>query len=212
MAFLVVSPVVFGFVAALCQVFPFAGSRHQTYLLPFLAAGLSAAFEWIPRRWVVPILLLGTSIAPFWISRTSPDNSPRSQSISDMTEAVNYVHSNIPRGVAIFVDEETRLELEHYLAQDRADPNGVHFLPDGSETVDGYRLIPPANYTWSFYPGAVLTQANQRASELAIPRSSPLWLVSVARMDPPLAPRLSFEQMHSSRVFGVISVIEVVRN
>jgi hypothetical protein len=129
-----------------------------------------------------------------------------------MTEAVSYVHSNVPRGAAIFVDDETRLELEHYLAQDRADPKGVHVLPDGSETVDGYRLIPPADYTWSFNPSAVLTQANQRASEFAIPRSSPLWLVSVAWLDPPLAPRLPIEQMHSSRVFGVISVIEVVRN
>jgi hypothetical protein len=208
-ALLVVSPIVVGFIAALCQVFPFTGSRHQTYLLPFVAAGLSAAFEWIPRRWAVPILLLGTSIAPFWISRTSPDNNPANQSISDMTEAISYIHSNVPRGAAILVDDETRFELEHYL--DRDQTKRVHYLPDGSDIVDGYHLIVPADYTWSFNSSAVVKQANQRANELAIPRSNPLWLVSVAWLDPPLAPRLPVEQMRSSRVFGVISVIEIVR-
>ena len=212
MAFLVASPVAVGFVAALCQVFPFTGSRHQAYLLPFLAAGLAAGFAWIPRRWAVPLLLLGICIAPFWIIRTAADNNPQNQSISDMTTAIDYIHSNVPRSAAIFVDYETRLELEHYLAQDRAHPKGGHVLPDGSETVDEYRLIPPANYVWSFNPTTVLALANQRASELAIPRNGPLWLVSVAWLNPPLAPRLPMEQMRSNRVFGVISVIEVVRN
>jgi hypothetical protein len=65
-ALLVISPFVVGSIAALFRVFPFAGSRHQTYLLPFLAAGISAAFAWVPRGRAVPILLLGVVVAPFW--------------------------------------------------------------------------------------------------------------------------------------------------
>jgi len=49
-ALLVISPFVVGFIAALFRVFPFAGSRHQTYLLPFLAAGISAAFCLVAAR------------------------------------------------------------------------------------------------------------------------------------------------------------------
>src|SRR5208282_4793947 len=64
MAFLVISPFAVGFAAAVFQVFPFGGSRHQTYLLPFLAAGISAGLAWLPRGWPVPLLLLGVVIAP----------------------------------------------------------------------------------------------------------------------------------------------------
>ncbi|MGA2076377.1 MAG: glycosyltransferase family 39 protein [Terriglobia bacterium] len=55
-AFLVISPLAVGFAAAVAQVFPFAGSRHQTCLLPFLAAGIAAALAWLQRGWAVPLL------------------------------------------------------------------------------------------------------------------------------------------------------------
>jgi uncharacterized membrane protein len=59
MALLILAPFVVGFGTAIFRVLPFAGSRHQTYLLPFLAAGFAAAVAWIPRKLVVPLFLAG---------------------------------------------------------------------------------------------------------------------------------------------------------
>ena len=73
---LIAAPFLVGFTAALLQVFPFTGSRHQTYLLPFLAAAFSAALAWAPRKLAAPLLLVAVAVAPIWGMRNPPDNNP----------------------------------------------------------------------------------------------------------------------------------------
>jgi uncharacterized membrane protein len=55
LASLIVFPFAVGFVTAIFHVFPFVGSRHQTYLLPFLAEGIAAGLTWMPRGLVLQL-------------------------------------------------------------------------------------------------------------------------------------------------------------
>jgi hypothetical protein len=98
MALLVLSPFGVGFMAAVFRVFPLSGSRHQTYLLPFLATGISAALAWLPRARVVPPLLLGAVMAPLWVIHSTPENDARVVPIGAMTAAIDYVGRMVPRG------------------------------------------------------------------------------------------------------------------
>jgi hypothetical protein len=142
-ALLVISPFVVGFIAALFRVFPFAGSRHQTYLLPFLAAGISAAFAWLPRGRAVPILLLGAVVAPFWAIHSSPENDARVMPISAMTAAISYIGRTVPRGTPLFADDMTRDVLRYYLSRNDKALDIVRVEEGAEEWLGDHRFVIP---------------------------------------------------------------------
>jgi glucuronoarabinoxylan endo-1,4-beta-xylanase len=207
-ALLVISPFALGFAAAVVQVFPFAGSRHQTYLLPFLAAGFSAALAWL-RRWLaVPLLLLGVIIAPRWVTHTAPDNDSRVMSMSDMTAAIEYINRRVPRGAPLFVDYETREQLRYYLARDDANLDTFSSEAGVEERLGGYRVVVPRKYVWAFSPDEALEQVADSAEALGVPPGEPLWLVSAAWLGPSFASRLPARGGRDAKEFGRISVFE----
>ena len=207
MALLVVSPFLVGFVAAVLQVFPFGGSRHQTYLLPFLAVGIAAAFSLLPRVSVVPVLLLGVVIAPHWISRALPDNNLQVDPLTDMTAAMEYVKQTIPPGATIYVDYETRQVLRYHLARNNWFPRTLQSGPAREQWYGGYRVVVPQENVWVFRPDEVLAQATETARETGAQSGDPLWVVSVAWADPLFASRLPAGQSPDVKEFGMISVI-----
>jgi hypothetical protein len=210
MALLILTPFVAGFGTAIFRVLPFAGSRHQTYLLPFLAAGLAAALAWIPRKLVVPLLLAGVVYAPLWIVRTPPDNSQRTVPMRDMTAAINYIHQVVPRDAPLYMDAKTRFILKYYLGGH--DPNLDSWPHGNDEKFGDYPVIAPRSFGWVFSSKDALTRVNESAKESGVPPGQPLWVVSVAWLDQePLASGLSAGSYRSAREFGAISVIETER-
>ena len=207
-ALLVMSPFVFGFVAAIFQIFPFAGTRHQAYLLPFLAAGIAAALACLPRGWMVPLLLLGAVISPHWLSRAMPDNNMHVDRLSDMTAAMQYVKQTIPAGAPIFVDYETRHVLRYYLARDESFPGTLQTYLNPERFYGGYHVVVPATYTWVFQPDDVLAEAQKSTQAIGAPPGNPLWVVSVAWADPLFASRIPAGQVRDLKQFGMISVIK----
>ncbi len=119
-----------GLGASIVQVFPFAGSRHQTYLLPMIAMGVSAVVSWIRARVALAIILLSGIMAPLWVARAMPENNPRTMPLDDMTSAIRCVKRMVPLGSAMFVDYQTRYVLRYYLT--RNDPTVGHALWAGS--------------------------------------------------------------------------------
>ena len=207
MALLILTPFAVGFVTALFQALPFAGSRHQTYLLPFLAAGFSAAFAWIPRKLVVPLLLAGVVYAPFWVVRTPPDNSRRTVPIGDMTAAINYVNQVVPSNAPLFLDEKTHYILKYYLGGN--DPNLDSWQYRSDEKLDGHLVIAPRAFGWVFSPNDALTKVNKSARDLGVLPNEPLWIISVAWLDgESLASGLPAGSYRSAKEFGAISVVE----
>ena len=179
LALLIISPLLLGFATAVCQVLPFAGSRHQTYLLPFLAVGFSAALTWMPRTWMAPLLLLGVVLAPHWLTHNPPDNNPRILPIRDMTAATNYIQQAVPRGSPLFVDEQTRYLLGYYLGRNDSSLDSQRPLRS-NERIDGRRIVAPRGYVWSFNPKETFPQLNDSAGTLGLVPTEPLWVVSAA--------------------------------
>lgn len=117
---LLISPFVIGFVAAVCHVLPFAGSRHQTYLLPFVAAGFSAVLTRMHRNWAATFLLVGVLLAPVAAVRITRQYKSHILPIGDMAAAIAYMNGNIPRNAWLFVDDQTRYILGYYLAKNQS--------------------------------------------------------------------------------------------
>jgi 4-amino-4-deoxy-L-arabinose transferase-like glycosyltransferase len=211
MSLLILTPFAVGFATALFQVLPFAGSRHQTYLLPFLAAGFSAALVWIPRKLAVPLLLAGAVYAPFWVLRTPPDNSQRTVPIGDMTAAINYIDQVVPSNAPLFLDVKTYYILRYYLGGH--DPSLDSWQHRKDEKLAGHLVMNPRAIGWVFSPKDALTKVNDSARDLGMPRGEPLWIISVAWLDQEsLASGLPAGSYRSAKGFGAISVVETEPN
>jgi len=201
-----------GFAAAVFLVFPFAGSRHQTYLLPFLAAGISAALASPQRGRALLLLLLGAVIAPLWVTRAMPDNNPRVLPRGDMTAAITYVARMVPRGSPLFVDFETREVLRYYLARNDTSLDTVRSEAAVEESLGGYRVVlaPRKDALWAFRPDDALERVTESARTLGVPPGDPLWVVSAAWLEASLASRLPAGGDRDVKEFGHISVIGVL--
>jgi 4-amino-4-deoxy-L-arabinose transferase-like glycosyltransferase len=208
MGLLIILPFAIGFAAAVAQVFPFDGTRHQAYLLPFLAAGFSAAFACLRRGLAVPLLMLGTVFAPLWAIHSVPDNNNRELSVRDMRAAIVYVHGMVPRGSPLFVDDETRLVLRYYLAANYASLDTSRSRTGIEEQLGGYRVVVPKKFTWAFRPNEVIEQVTDSARAMSVPAGDPLWCVSDAWQDPSLASRLPAGRYRDVKEFGRITVIK----
>ncbi len=212
MALLVFAPFAMGFAADVALVLPFAGSRHQTYLLPFFAAGISAALACLPRGRAVPLLLLGAVIAPFLVTRAAPDNNSRTMQKADMTAAIEYVGRMVPRGSPLFVDFETREILRYYLTRNDTTSDAMPSEGTIEERIGGYRVIlaPRKDKLWAFRPDDALEQVIRSARAIGLPSEEPLWVFSVAWLEPSLASRLPGAGNLDVREFGRVSVIRVL--
>jgi hypothetical protein len=198
-----------GFVAGIFQVFPFAGSRHQTYLLPFFVSGISAALVWLQPRLAALLFLIGVIvIAPIWVTYSAPDNNGRILAKGDMTAAIEFVDRTVPRGAPLFADYETLYVLKYYLARD--DTNQGALRSEKEERLGGYRIVTPREWVWAFRPNEVLDQVNESAQAIGVRPGDPLWVISAAWTEPSLASRLASGQNRESREFGRISVIKII--
>jgi hypothetical protein len=209
-ALLLISPFVVGFIAALFRVFPFAGSRHQTYLLPFLAGGISAAFAWVPRGRAVPILLLGAVVAPFWAIHSSPENDGRVVPISAMTAAISYIGRTVPRGTPLFADDMTRDVLRYYLSRNDKALDIVRFEEGPEEWLGGHRFVIPPTAPRAFRPAEMVEEVTEAARMIGVPSGDPLCVVSVAWKEPSLASRLPAGGDRDVKEFSRISVISIL--
>jgi Dolichyl-phosphate-mannose-protein mannosyltransferase len=212
MALLIISPLAVGLAAGICHVFPFAGSRHQTYLLPFVAAGLSAALTWMKRTWAAPLVLLGMLLGPLWVAHIPPDNNTRSEPVSDMRAAIHYINHTIPHDAPLFVDQETNFLLKYYLGRDDSSLNSFPASLGHGKTMGGHQVIEPAGSGWSFNSSKVFQQVNACARSLNVARGSSLWIVSVAWRGPALATQISGGAHSLVEKFGETSIIEILRN
>ena len=206
LAFLIAVPFAVGLAAAVAHVFPFAGSRHQTYLLPFIAMGFSSALGLVKRHLAPVLLLVGAAAAPIWILRVPPDSGPWIQSVRDMSSAISYLHQEIPLGAPIIVDDQTRFILAYYLGRDDA---GLYIPSSGLDNgriVGGYRLYEPSSYVWSFSPNGAFTQEKETARSMALPPGTPIWFVSVNNVS--FASQFPKESIRRAGEFGKISIIE----
>jgi hypothetical protein len=211
LALLLVSPFVVGFACAIIRVFPFAGSRHQAYLLPFLAATLAASLACLPRKSAVLFLLAGVVIAPFWVARARPDNDPRTVPLSNMIAATQYIDGVTPPGAPLFTDYDTRAVLRYYFTRnDRSFDRLIRLNAPGEEQLGRYRVVVPQDAGWNFRPDEVLQQVAQSAQVSGVPPCEPLRIVSLAWWAPSLAAQLPLNDHRQAKEFGLISVMKVL--
>jgi hypothetical protein len=111
-------PFVINCAAALAGVYPYGGTRHDSYLAIFAMPAVAVAIaRWRPRSTPATVLLLALALAVcnFTVVPAGAYIRPKNQSIGLMASAVEYLQRSVPPGSIIVTDYESGLLLSYYV-------------------------------------------------------------------------------------------------
>jgi hypothetical protein len=120
-AFLLCFPLVLNCGLALAQIYPYGGSRHDSYLAIFVMSGIALALaHWKPQRtWWKPValavILAACNLFP------SPQGEyirPQDENRRLMAKTVSSLRA-LPPGSIVFTDDQGGLLLSYYLCQSK---------------------------------------------------------------------------------------------
>lgn len=117
LAFLLAFPLAANCVLALCRIYPYGGTRHDSYLTIFAIPAIAITLaSWNPRIKWIPAAALATVllICNLFPAPTGQYIAPKNQSRQVIQNAVNLLR-NVPPGSIIFTDNQGGLLLSYYL-------------------------------------------------------------------------------------------------
>jgi len=104
--------------AALVGVYPYGGTRHDSYLAIFAMPAIAFAItRWRPsQKWEMPAAVaLALAICNFTVTASGSYIRPENQKKELMEQAARYLHASAPSGSLIVTDYESGLLLSYYV-------------------------------------------------------------------------------------------------
>jgi hypothetical protein len=140
LGFFLLLPFVINAAAAIVDLYPYGGTRHSAFLIPFAIAGVSLVIAKLARGRLFPamgIAALIVAICQGFGAPHRPYMHREDQRRRNMTQAVDAIRQRVPHGDVIFVDFQTSFLLRFYLCPEisftglppaafRTFPCGVH--------------------------------------------------------------------------------------
>ena len=120
-AFLLCFPLVLNCGLALGQIYPYGGTRHDSYLAIFVIPGIALALgHWKPQRtwWKPAALAIVLAACNLFPSPQGVYIRPRDENRRLMADAVSSLRA-LPPGSIVFTDDQGGLLLSYYLCQSR---------------------------------------------------------------------------------------------
>jgi 4-amino-4-deoxy-L-arabinose transferase-like glycosyltransferase len=143
LAFLLAFPLVVNCLVAMLKVYPYGGSRHDSYLSTFALSGVAISLaRWNPRwKWAKPVAIgIVLAICNLFPTPQGEYIRVRDQNRKLMSAAVETLRS-LPPGSTILTDDQGGLLLSYYLCDSRVaqieEPHFELFMraPCGDKTV-----------------------------------------------------------------------------
>ena len=118
LALFLMLPFVINAGAAIVDLYPYGGTRHSAFLVPFAVAGVSLAITKLTRRRLVPALgvaVLTVAICQGFGAPHRPYIRREDQRRSNMTQAMDAIRQSVAPDDVIFVDFQSSFLLRFYL-------------------------------------------------------------------------------------------------
>lgn len=141
---LLLLPFVLTCAAAIADVYPFGGTRHSAFLIPFAIAGVSLGLASLVKEKAelgIAAALAMVAVSALFGVPHRPYMTRQDQSTENMSRAMTFLRQNVPAEGVILVDYQTSLLLGHYLCEqkpmvfDRSLPGYLIFR------CGGYRVL-----------------------------------------------------------------------
>jgi hypothetical protein len=200
-------PFILGCGGALLGILPFGNSRHISYLLPFIAAGIAlGAARLIAGRRAWLCLCIGLLCAGMTHGFWQPLFADPQMSASHMEAAIRKLHEEVPAGEVLFVDDSTHFLLTYYLARD-IPCRGSKYESD----VGGVRMLWPrsSRFTPEVFDRDIIVMARS----IGLPPGTLVHAMVLSwknddRMESFLA-RYPFQKKERRWTFGPISLLRI---
>ena len=117
LGFLLLAPFVINCALALGGVFPYGGTRHNSYLAAFAVPGIAVALaRWrSPKIWMKSLAItLALAICNLFVVPAGAYIRPKNQRRQLMMQAMDWMHRSLPPNAIIFTDLEGGLLLSYY--------------------------------------------------------------------------------------------------
>ncbi len=108
-------PFVINAAAAIVDLYPYGGTRHSAFLIPFAVAGVSVAIAMLTRRRLplaLSVAVLTVAVCQIFGAPHRPYMRREDQRRSNMTQAMEAIRQRVSPGDVIFVDFQTSFLLE----------------------------------------------------------------------------------------------------
>jgi len=119
---LLLLPFAFGMSAALLDLYPYGGTRHNIYLILFAAAGVAIAVSTLLLESTIPILVVAAIALPYSYLHPLPDPQQMDraeQKVELMRDVLSYVRTSVRPAEPIFTDYQASILLAYYLGRDQ---------------------------------------------------------------------------------------------
>ena len=179
---LLLLPFVLAGAAALARIYPYGGTRHSAFLLPFALAGVSFALAHLLKDRLVSGIAVALVIAllcNLFPAHRQPYISRSDQGLDKMNAAVDFMQRQIAPDEIIFTDSLTGLLVEHYLCDHRM-PNEDHSMAGFiSFNCGGHRVIVTDWKTSYFTPRRFYDQWQVMATKYDLQPGTRVWITQM---------------------------------
>jgi hypothetical protein len=132
--------------AGVASLYPYGGTRHSSFLAPFVIAGISFLIARLVNQritWGLAAAVGVVALCQLFGSPHRPYMLRQDQSTTNMTHAITSLRQQVPAGSRIFVDFQTFFEIRYYLCPDSPTPNYTYTSGLGAFDCSGYEVITP---------------------------------------------------------------------
>jgi Dolichyl-phosphate-mannose-protein mannosyltransferase len=214
---LLMLPFVINCATAIADLYPYGGTRHSAFLVPFAVAGASLAIARLTRGRVVHALaaaVLIVAICQLFGTPHRPYMRREDQQRSNMTEALDAIREKVTADDVILVDFQTNFLLRFYLCPE-AIPEGLPASDFRTYTCGGYRVISTNSETNVLTADSFLRRRKELVNAVGLKSGETIWIFQ-AGWDIALAQELQqkipeFHDLKTESFGRNISLMKLIR-
>jgi Dolichyl-phosphate-mannose-protein mannosyltransferase len=139
-------PFVVNCAAGVASWYPYGGTRHSSFLAPFVIAGVSVLIARVVKQrvvWGLGSALAIVALCQLFGSPHRPYMLRQDQSTAQMARAIASLRRQVPAGGRVFVDFQTFFEIRYYLCPNSPTPDYTYTSGLGAFDCGGYQVITP---------------------------------------------------------------------
>jgi Dolichyl-phosphate-mannose-protein mannosyltransferase len=197
---LIALPFAINCAAAVADLYPYGGTRHSAFLLPFAIAGFSLSVVKLSRQnlaTALVVVLTTIAVCQLFGAPHRPYMRREDQRRVNMTLAMDAIRRQVPPGSMIVVDFQSSFLLRFYLCPD-ATPSGSPASEWRTYSCGGYRMISANPEVNIFSADTFLPRWREIVTTYNVPPGQDVWIFQ-AGWDIELARQLQekFPEFHN---------------
>jgi uncharacterized membrane protein len=185
LGFLLLAPFVINCALALGGVYPYGGTRHNSYLAVFAVPGIAAALaRWrSPKIWMKPLVItLALAICNLFVVPAGAYIRPKNQRTHLMMQAMEWMHHSLPANAIIFTDLEGALMLSYYYCHSSVVQLYGQVPAFKESPCGGVRVIAIHPKLWIFRAETFPADLQNMEQTFGLIPSTPVWLFQAGFM------------------------------